>query len=100
MWPGYGDNSRVLKWIFDRVDGKANAKETALGYMPEPKDLDLAGLDVSAEDMQKLLTVDVDGWLGEIPSIREHFAKFGSHLPEGMKQEVDNLEKRLKAAKK
>jgi phosphoenolpyruvate carboxykinase (GTP) len=100
MWPGYGDNSRVLKWVFERVDGKATAVDTPIGRLPKASDLDLKGLDVSAADMEKLLTVDVDGWLAEIPSIREHFAKFGSHLPEALNQEVAKLEQRLKAAKK
>jgi phosphoenolpyruvate carboxykinase (GTP) len=100
LWPGYGENSRVLKWIFERCDGKANAVVTPIGNLPTPNDLDMRGLDISADALAKLLAVDVDGWLAEVPLIREHFAKFGSHLPEGMKQEVDELEKRLKAAKK
>jgi phosphoenolpyruvate carboxykinase (GTP) len=99
LWPGYGENSRVLKWIFERCDGKANAVSTPIGNLPTPGDLDTHGLDISAEGLAKLLAVDVDGWLAEVPLVREHFAKFGSHLPEGMKQEVDDLEKRLTAAK-
>jgi phosphoenolpyruvate carboxykinase (GTP) len=100
LWPGYGDNSRVLKWIFERAEGKAQAVDTPIGRLPRPEDLDLKGLDISAADIKTILNVDVDGWLKEIPSIAEHFAKFGSHLPEGMKQELANLEQRLKTAKK
>ncbi|MFB3814049.1 MAG: phosphoenolpyruvate carboxykinase (GTP) [Terriglobales bacterium] len=100
LWPGYGENSRVLKWIFERCDGAANAADTPIGRMPTPADLDTCGLDISPANLQTLLSVDLDGWLAEVPLVREHFAKFGSHLPEGLKMEVDNLEKRLKAAKK
>jgi phosphoenolpyruvate carboxykinase (GTP) len=100
LWPGYGENSRVLKWVFERVEGKAKAVDTAIGRLPQPEDLDLNGLDISAADMKTLLAVDVDGWLKEIPLIAEHFAKFGSHLPEGMKQDLAKLEARLKQAKK
>jgi phosphoenolpyruvate carboxykinase (GTP) len=98
LWPGYGENSRVLKWIFERCDGKVHAADTPIGRLPEPADLDTKGLDLSAGDIAKLLGVDVDGWLAEIPSIREHFAKFGSHLPEGLNREVDELEDRLRLA--
>ena len=100
LWPGYGENSRVLKWIFERCDGKAHAEETPIGRLPLAADLDTKGLNMPAATIAKLLSVDVDGWLAEVPLIREHFAKFGDHLPEGLKQEVDQLEKRLEAAKK
>ncbi len=100
LWPGYGENSRVLKWVFERVDGAAKAEDTPIGRLPARGELDMNGLDVSAAAMEKLLHVDIDGWLAEVPLIREHFAKFGSHLPQGMKDEVDHLEQRLKAAKK
>jgi phosphoenolpyruvate carboxykinase (GTP) len=100
LWPGYGENSRVLEWVFDRCDGKANAVDTAIGRLPEPADFNTKGLNVTKEDLNKLLSVDVEGWLAEVPLIKEHFAKFGTHLPEGLKQEVEELEARLKAAKK
>jgi len=100
LWPGYGENSRVLKWIFERCDGKVHAVDTPIGRLPEPADLDTKGLDLHASDIAKLLGVDVEGWLAEIPSIRGHFAKFGSHLPEGLNREVDELEDRLRKAKK
>ena len=100
LWPGYGENSRVLKWIFERCDEKVHAKDTPIGRLPDAEDLDTRGLNLSPESVAKLLSVDVDGWLAEVPLIREHFAKFGTHLPEGLRQEVDDLEARLKAAKK
>ena len=100
LWPGYGENSRVLKWIFERCDGKVHAKETAIGRLPEAEDLDTKGLSIPPGDLEKLLRVDVDGWLAEVPLIKDHFAKFGSRLPEGMKQEIAALEQRLQAAKK
>ena len=100
LWPGYGENSRVLKWIFERCDGKVHATETPIGRLPAPADLDTKGLNLPDANVAKLLSVDVDGWLEEVPRIREHFAKFGSHLPKGMQDEVDGLEQRLKAAKR
>jgi len=100
LWPGYGENSRVLKWIFERCDGKAHAVDTPIGRLPEPKDLDTQGLKIAPESLTQLLNVDVAGWLQEVPRIREHFAKFGDRLPKGLSDEVDALEQRLKAAKK
>jgi len=100
LWPGYGENSRVLEWIFDRCDGKAQATETPIGMVPEPDDLDSNGLNISGSDLAKLLSVDIDGWLAEVPRIKEHFAKFGDRLPEGLRQEVADLERRLITAKK
>jgi phosphoenolpyruvate carboxykinase (GTP) len=98
LWPGYGENSRVLKWIFERCDGTAHAVATPVGRLPRPSDLDLSGLDVSAEDLAKLLSIDVDGWLEEIPLIRQQFDKFGSHLPQGLNQELEELEERLRSS--
>ncbi len=98
LWPGYGENSRVLKWVVQRCLGKADARETAIGYLPTPDALDLDGLDVPAGDLEELLNVDVEGWLGELPSIKEHFATFGDKLPASLGQEMVKLEKRLKSA--
>ncbi|HLB88879.1 MAG TPA: phosphoenolpyruvate carboxykinase (GTP) [Terriglobales bacterium] len=100
LWPGYGENSRVLKWIFERCNGKVHAADTPIGRLPEPADLDSSGLDIPAANLAKLLSVDIEGWLAEVPLIKEHFAKFGSHLPEGLNREVATLEERLRAAKK
>src|SRR5579862_4515902 len=100
LWPGFGENSRVLKWIFERCDGKVHAKETPIGRIPEVADLDTKGLDIKGAQVEELLSVDVDGWLEEVPRIREHFAKFGKHLPQGLESELHILEERLNAAKK
>jgi phosphoenolpyruvate carboxykinase (GTP) len=97
LWPGYGDNSRILEWIFDRCDDKVHAKDTPIGRLPDADDLDLQGLTIPAADIIKLLSVDKNGWLAEIPLIRQHFAKFGDRLPKELAREVDELEKRLQA---
>ena len=99
LWPGYGENSRVLKWIFERCDGKVHAKETPIGRIPEAADLDIKGLDIKSADLNELLSVDVEGWKAEVPSIKDHFAQFGSHLPKELKAEVQSLEQRLQAVK-
>ena len=99
LWPGYGENSRVLKWIFERCDGKVHAKDTAIGRIPEADDLDTNGLKMPAANVAELLSVDIEGWLAEVPLIKEHFARFGSHLPEGLNLEVKALEERLREAK-
>jgi phosphoenolpyruvate carboxykinase (GTP) len=100
LWPGYGENSRVLKWVFERCDGKVHATETPIGRLPDPADLDVKGLDLSPATLAKLLNVDVQGWLDEVPRIKGHFAKFGDRLPKGLDDELAGLEQRLKAAKK
>jgi len=100
LWPGYGENSRVLKWIFERCDRKVHAVDTPIGRLPEPSDLDTQGLDLPAENVAKVLSVDIDGWLGEVPLIEKHFAQFGHHLPEGLREEVESLTKRLQVANK
>jgi phosphoenolpyruvate carboxykinase (GTP) len=100
LWPGYGENSRVLRWVFERCNGKVHAKETSIGLIPDAADLDTTGLNIKSADVDQLLSVDIDGWLAEVPLIKDHFAKFGAHLPEGLTEELNALEKRLKAAKK
>ncbi len=99
LWPGYGENSRVLKWIFERCDGKAQAVETPIGRLPKAEDLDTAGLNIPAASVRKLLEVDLDGWRAEAPLIKEHFAQFGNRLPAGLNQEVEKLIHRLETAK-
>ncbi|MGB9204536.1 MAG: phosphoenolpyruvate carboxykinase (GTP) [Terriglobales bacterium] len=98
LWPGYGENSRVLKWIFERCEGTAHAVDTPIGRLPRPADLDTNGLDIPDASLCHLLDVDVEGWLAEIPLIREHFDKFGAHLPEALNRELEDLDKRLRVS--
>jgi phosphoenolpyruvate carboxykinase (GTP) len=95
LWPGYGENSRVLKWAFERCRGKVSARDTAVGLLPES--LDTAGLAVSPQDLEILLSVDTKGWQEEIPSIREHYKTFGDKLPKGLSDELEGLAQRLRA---
>ena len=99
LWPGFGDNGRVLKWIFERVTGKAEGVETPIGVVPAAGELDLSGLAIDDDDLADLTAVDVDGWLAEIPAIREYYATFGDHMPAKLVAELDALEARLQAAK-
>ncbi|MEX0775360.1 MAG: phosphoenolpyruvate carboxykinase (GTP) [Phycisphaeraceae bacterium] len=99
LWPGYGENSRVLKWIFQRTTGQAKARKTPIGMLPEEGALDLDGLNIPAGNLDQLLKVDVQGWLSEMPSIREHYQQFGDKLPAALVEELNQLEARLKAAK-
>ncbi len=96
LWPGYGENSRVLKWIFDRVDGKANATKTAIGYLPSPADIDVSGLNVTDADMKALLSIDSEGWKSALPQMRDHYAQFGSKLPAPLATALNELESSLK----
>ncbi len=97
LWPGFGENSRVLKWVFERCQGTAKAVETPIGNLPNPEDLDLAGLDLDKEDIATLFGVDRDGWLQEISLIREYFDKFGDKLPQELNTLVDRMESALKS---
>jgi phosphoenolpyruvate carboxykinase (GTP) len=98
LWPGYGDNSRVLKWVFERVTGAGKAVDTPIGRLPAPGALDIGGLRIPDQALAELLRVDVEGWIGELPAMRTHFEKFGSRLPQGLRDELAALEKRLHAA--
>jgi phosphoenolpyruvate carboxykinase (GTP) len=95
LWPGFGDNSRVLKWMCDRVDGKVEARETPIGLMPIDGDLSMDGLDVSAEDMEELLKVDKDLYLKTLADCKAYLAKFGDKLPAQITAQLDKLESRL-----
>ncbi len=95
LWPGYGENSRVLKWIFEQISGEGKAEKTAIGYMPTVDAIDRNGLNVSEADMAELLKVNKEEWLKEVASIREHYSKFGSKLPKELNAQLDALEKRL-----
>jgi phosphoenolpyruvate carboxykinase (GTP) len=98
IWPGYGENSRVLKWIVERVSGEGKAVKTPIGYMPTIDALDTQGLDISKEDMKELLDVNIDEWLDEVESIKEHYANYG-RMPKELVNQLAALEKRLKEAK-
>lgn len=96
IWPGYGENSRVLAWIFDRCDGKDNAVKTAIGWMPKDGAINVSGLNVSADDMKTILSVDTEGWKKEIADVRaNHYPKFGKKLPKELMKEMEGLEARL-----
>jgi len=95
LWPGYGENSRVLKWVFERVEGSAKAVETPIGYLPTPADLDTSGLSVNPADLSEILSVDVNGWREAVPQIREHYAAFGPKLPNQLAAALDSLDKAL-----
>ena len=91
LWPGYGENSRVLKWVFERLDGTADAVKTAIGYLPTLDGLDTEGLDVSAADMAALLSVDTDGWKAALPQFEAHLAQFGDKLPAELTTQLQRL---------
>jgi phosphoenolpyruvate carboxykinase (GTP) len=95
LWPGYGENSRVLKWVFERVTASVGAVDTAIGQLPNETDLDTSGLPVSSEDLAELLRVDAAGWLDAIPQIRAHYAQFGEKLPAELMASLDQLEAAL-----
>ena len=91
LWPGYGENSRVLKWVFERLDGTADAVKTAIGYLPAAGSLDTTGLDVSDADMDALLSVDVEGWKAALPQFEAHLAQFGDRLPAELTNQLQQL---------
>jgi phosphoenolpyruvate carboxykinase (GTP) len=95
LWPGFSDNSRVLKWMCERVDGTKGARETSIGFLPNEGDLDLNGLPISPEDMKELMKVDSNEWRAEIPDIGQHFSTFGNRLPERLKKQLKELIERL-----
>jgi len=93
LWPGYGDNSRVLKWIFERVEGSDNFEESAIGYLP--KKIDTQGLQITPETMKKLLTVDKSKFLIDVKNMREYLTQFADKVPQQMNDQIDNLITRL-----
>ena len=97
LWPGFGENARVLRWIFERCSGTGKAAPSPIGWLPTPDALDVSGLKIAPGDLGELLGVDKAKWLAELPAIREYFAKFGARLPKGLTDELNALEKRLQA---
>jgi phosphoenolpyruvate carboxykinase (GTP) len=99
LWPGFGDNARVIKWIFERIEGAAEAQETPIGYVPELTSLDLSGLNIDASILKELLKVEPEEWLAEVTRYREFFSTLGNKLPAGIKKQVDDLEARIHNAR-
>ena len=97
LWPGFGDNSRALKWMCDRVDGKVGARQTPIGLMPEPADLDLEGLTLQEGDLEELLRVDPEAWMQELPDVEAFFSQFGDRYPDRLKKQVEKLKERLRS---
>ena len=98
LWPGFGENSRVLKWIFERCAGTAGATDSAIGRMPAEGSLDIEGLEIGSEQLEELLQVDEAGWRAELPLIEEHFAQFGDRLPDALRAQLEALTERLQQA--
>ena len=95
LWPGFGENSRVLKWVVERIDGTGEYVETAIGRVPTPDAIDRTGLDLDDATMAKILEVDNEAWRAEVPLVEAHYEKFGDHLPAELRDELNELEKRL-----
>jgi phosphoenolpyruvate carboxykinase (GTP) len=95
LWPGYGENVRVLKWILERVEGRGAARETPIGYVPGPGGLTLDGLQFSSEALDELLRVNPDDWQSELDDTRQFFDKFGARLPQEIRDEHEKLSRRL-----
>jgi phosphoenolpyruvate carboxykinase (GTP) len=95
IWPGFGENSRVLEWIFRRCGGEAEAEETPIGLVPTAADLNTEGLEISESEIAELLAVDPAEWKVELPAIHQHFARFGEHLPDELHEQLADLERRL-----
>jgi phosphoenolpyruvate carboxykinase (GTP) len=98
LWPGFGDNSRVLKWVFERCNGEGGCVETPIGLLPSEDALDLSGVDIAPEALREVLRVDLDEWRKEVPLIREFFDEFGNKLPGELRDALDGLEGRIEAA--
>jgi phosphoenolpyruvate carboxykinase (GTP) len=95
LWPGFGENSRVLEWVFRRCDDAAEARETPIGLVPTPESLNTDGLDIEPDELEEILHVDVDSWKQEVPPIREFFEEFGDRIPDEVVAQLDALEERL-----
>jgi phosphoenolpyruvate carboxykinase (GTP) len=96
LWPGFGENSRVIKWAIEQVEGANTSESTPIGLIPLPGAIDTSGLDTSAEDMVEISAVNLDEWRAEVPLIEEWFAKIGSKLPTELQSEFANLKSALK----
>jgi phosphoenolpyruvate carboxykinase (GTP) len=99
LWPGFGDNLRVVAWMLDRCDGRAGALETPIGYMPRPGDINTDGLDLDPATMAELCAVPPDAWRQEIAEFRKYLQGYGSRLPAGILEQLDDVERRLQTVK-
>jgi phosphoenolpyruvate carboxykinase (GTP) len=97
LWPGFGENSRVLEWVFRRTNGEGTAEDTPFGLVPQASDLNTDGLDIDTAALEELLRVDPDALKAQLPQVKEHLAKFGGQLPAGIRAQLDDLEQRLGA---
>jgi phosphoenolpyruvate carboxykinase (GTP) len=95
LWPGFGENSRVLKWVFERCAGTAEGVETPVGIVPAPGELDVTGLDISEADLEQVTTVDPDAFKAQLPQVREFLEKFGDDLPAEIGNQLEAFEQRL-----
>jgi phosphoenolpyruvate carboxykinase (GTP) len=95
LWPGYGENSRVLKWICERAEGAGKAEKTPIGNLPAADALDLSGLNLPANYIEQLLAVDIAGWKREIEDVATNYATLGGHLPKALNDQLDSLRRRL-----
>jgi phosphoenolpyruvate carboxykinase (GTP) len=95
LWPGFGDNSRVLKWIVERLDGTAGAEDTPIGRVPTADAIDISGLDVDAATVAELVTVDPTSWRAELPQLEDHYRHLGERVPSRLQEQLESLEKRL-----
>jgi phosphoenolpyruvate carboxykinase (GTP) len=95
IWPGFGENIRVLEWIFRRCDGEGETVETPIGLVPAQGEIDIEGLQIGEEEMSELLTVDPDAVREQMPQLREHLARFGDRLPDAIRSQLEALESRL-----
>ena len=95
IWPGFGDNLRVLEWIINRCEGKVDAQETAIGYVPYAEDINLEGLDFSVDTLKSILAVDKDQWTKEAEGIEEFYKKFGDKLPQELRDQLNTLKANL-----
>lgn len=95
MWPGFGDNLRVLSWIFDRCEGAVGAQETPIGNLPYAKDINTAGLDIQPDTLKELLSINQDAWRTEAQQIGAYLDEFGSRTPAQLKEQLQDVQKRL-----
>ena len=98
LWPGFGENLRVLEWILDRARGGGEARETPIGFIPKPNAIDLTGLDLSREAMEELLSLDHEAWLSDLKLQEDFFSTFGARFPSEIKNQLQELRKRLSYA--